>query len=152
VVSTRRLIIAAVLCGLAILGAGTAFLVRTFANKDKLTSNVYQVGQSARLGSVSAKVVSVDVGPAVTTVIVDVSADPSASAVADLAKSFALGVASSVSKPNGTKGSASVESCSGPLAPGSNRTCSLAFDVHPVGSFFMSFAGTGGQLQWRLAA
>jgi hypothetical protein len=146
------LIIAAVLCGFAILGAGTAFLVRTFANKDKLTSNVYQVGESARLGSVVAKVVSVDVGPAVTTLVVDVAADADGATVADIAKSFAMVIASNVSKPNGTKGASSVDPCSGALAPGASRTCSLAFDVHPVGSFFVSFAGPGGQLQWRLAA
>jgi hypothetical protein len=146
------LIIAAVLCGLAILGAGTAFLVRTFANKDKLTSNVYEIGQSARLGPVVVKVVSVDVGPSVTTLVVDVAADGNAAAVAEVEKSFALVVASSVSKPNGSKGASAVDACAGALAPGAGRTCSLAFDVHPVGSFFVSFTGTGGQLQWRLTA
>jgi hypothetical protein len=151
-VSTRRLIIAAVLCALAILAAGTAFLVRTYSNKDRLTSNVYQVGESARLGLVMAKVVSADVGPAVTTLVVDVTAEPGAAAVADLAKSFALVVSSNVSKANGTRGSSSVAPCAGALEPGSSQTCSLAFDVRPVGSFFVSFTGPGGQLQWRLAA
>jgi hypothetical protein len=147
------LIIAAVLCALAILGAGTAFLVRTFSNKDKLTSRVYQRGESARLGSVAAKVVSVDVGPSVATIVVDVTVDTGAPSAADVAKSFALVVASSVTRPNGTTGSSSVEACAGSVAPGSTRTCSLAFDVHPPGSFFLSFAGaTGGQMQWRLAA
>jgi hypothetical protein len=154
------LIIAAVLCGLAILGAGTAFLVRTSANKDRLTvPEVFQVGQVGRAGGAEVRVVSVDVGAIVTTLVVDVTVlDVTAGAtsrpIADLAAPFALASLSTITKPNGTAGSSTQPTCRGLAAvPNEKRTCSLAFDVHPSGSFFVSFATpAGGQVQWRLSA
>jgi hypothetical protein len=158
--STRRLIIAAVLCGLAILGAGTAFLVRTTANKDRLTvPDVFQVGQVGRAGGAEVRVVSVDVGPAVTTMVVDITVlDVTTGATSrplnDLAAPFALAVGSAISKPNDTAGSSSLPKCRGLAAiPNEKRTCAIAFDARPTGSFFVSFATpVGGQIQWRLTA
>jgi hypothetical protein len=160
--STRRLIIAAVLCGLAILGAGTAFLVRTSANKDRLTvPDVFQVGQVGRSGGAEVRVVSVDVGTAVTTLVVDVTVldvtvldVTGLRPITDLAAPFALAAGSTITKPNATAGAASVPTCRGIAAvPNEKQTCALAFDVHPTGSFFVSFATpAGGQVQWRLSA
>ena len=163
--STRRLIIAAVLCGLAILGAGTAFLVRTSANKDRLTvPDVFQVGQIGRSGGAEVRVVSVDRGAAVTTLVVDVTVlvvtgvDTGGATTSplfgDLAAPFALAAGSTITKPNGTSGSSTEPSCRGLAAvQNESRTCAIAFDVHPSGSFFVSFATpAGGQMQWRLSA
>jgi hypothetical protein len=155
--STRRLIIAAVLCGLAILGAGTAFLVRTSTNKDRLTvPDVFQVGQVGRSGGAEVRVVSVDVGTAVTTLVVDVTVldVTGLRPITDLAAPFALAAGSTITKPNATAGAASVPTCRGfPAVPDQKQTCALAFDVHPSGSFFVSFTTpAGGQVQWRLSA
>lgn len=57
-VSTRKLILTAVACGLAILMAGGVFLVRTLGNKDALTVKNAAVGEMRSLNSLDATVLS----------------------------------------------------------------------------------------------
>jgi hypothetical protein len=152
-VSTRRLILAAVLCALAILGAGVAFFVRTAANKDKLTvSDVYRVGEPGRINGVQAKVVASEVSATLTTVTVEVTPDAASPELADIGRSFVLATGSTVTRPRASDRFSSLTSCEGLAAkPGVATTCSMVFDVIPTRTYFVSFAGPlGGQLQWRL--
>jgi len=71
-VSTRKLIIASLVCGLLILVAGTAKLLQT-ANDTDSTPNLLKIGTAAVVGDITVRVNDVQVTPRRTLVNVTVS-------------------------------------------------------------------------------
>ena len=153
-VSTRRLIITALVCGMAILAAGTVLLVRLVRNRDALTVQVYDPGQLARVGDALVKVVTASErgGQLQVDVVVDRGAanvGAPAAMPADTAWSL---LASSVRPRIDPAGlAADRRACRDVLLePGRVTTCTLAF-APVAGHSFAAFSWMGQQAQWRLA-
>ena len=153
-VSTRRLIITALVCGMAILAAGTVLLVRLVRNRDALTVQVYDPGQLARVGDALVKVVAASErgGQLQVDVVVDRGAanvGAPAATPADAAWSL---LASSVRPRIDPAGlAADRRACRDVLLePGRVTTCTLAF-ASVAGNSFAAFSWMGRQAQWRLA-
>jgi hypothetical protein len=153
-VSTRRLIITALFCGMAILAAGTVLLVRLVRNRDALTVQVNDPGQLARVGDALVKVVTASErgGQLQVDVVVDrgaANASGPAATPADAAWSL---LASSVRPRLDPAGlTADRRACRDVvLEPGRVTTCTLAF-APVAGNSFAAFSWMGQQAQWRLA-
>lgn len=151
--STRRLIITALVCGMAILVAGGAFLVRVARNRADLTASVLTVGDSATVGRL---VVRVDrFTRRADTVVVGVTIDGSKLTSADVPTlptdaaapwSMVIRTPRTPVDPTADDGPA----CKGlTIDPGRTVTCAVAFQGGD-GAPFLAFSSNGAQVQWRL--
>jgi hypothetical protein len=151
-VSTRKLILTAVACGLAILIAGGVFLVRTLGNKDALTVKNAAVGEVRSLGVVDATVLSWRRTDGQIQARVKVASrrtdDPSPRA--DGGWTMLVGVPLTPVAPTGL---ASGEiACSDPLyAPGTLAVCVLAYP-DTKGTPYLAYSYGDKQAQWVLTA
>ena len=146
--STRKLIIAALLCGLAILAAGGVLLVNLAANRNELTvPDPLPVRPGADVAGVVATVLdSRRADPNVVAVTVRLQAPPD-TALDDAGRGWALVIGSArepVAVPGGDV------ACDGlAVAPGSVRECVVAFAA-AQGSPFVEYARGGERARWRL--
>ena len=148
------MIITALVCGMAILAAGTVLLVRLVRNRDALTVQVYDPGQLARVGDAMVKVVTAAerAGQLQVDVVVDRGAANGSGPAASPADAAWSLLASSVRPRLDPAGlTADRRACRDVLLePGRVTTCTLAFA--PVGgNAFAAFSWMGRQAQWRLA-
>jgi hypothetical protein len=151
-VSTRKLILTAIACGLAILIAGGFFLVRTLTNKDVLTVKNAAVGESRTVGGAEIQVTawrrdSAQILATVSMKVTDVDARTSS---AELPWTMLIGTQSSPVAPIGL--TPDEKSCRGIiLTQGNPVTCVLAFP-DAKGTPYLAFSLAGKQAQWLLAA
>jgi hypothetical protein len=150
-VSTRKLILTAIACGLAILIAGGAFLLRTAQHRDELTVTNAAVGQSRTVAGVDASVLSWSRVGRQILVSVSIAVKPSAASVAaDAPWTMLVGTKLAAEAPVGLH--PDEVACRGlVVAPGTSTICVLAF-TSAEGSPFLAFALNGAQEQWRLAS
>jgi hypothetical protein len=143
-VSTRKLIVAALVCGIAILLAGGVFLITLARHKDDFTvRDVYRLGESATL---DGTVVTVqgwrrEADSMIATVKV---ASSTAAEPIDVSAPWTLLVGTRVARravPDGCDGRT--------VAPGATVTCQLGF-APATGTPFLAFALGRRQVQWRL--
>ena len=152
--STRRLIVAALACGIAILVAGVAFFVRLVANRADLpVDTIYAVGQPARVGDAAVTVRSrTTVGgqlQVVVTVDRGAAKDPAAPA-GDGPWSLVQGSLRPKAAPAGLTVDAGSVACSNTtLDPDRIVTCTLAF-TPASGPAFVAFEWQGTRARWRL--
>jgi hypothetical protein len=151
-VSTRKLILTAIACGLAILIAGGFFLFRTLGNKDALTVKNAAVGQSRTVGGIEARVSAWrrDGSQVLATVDMKVTDADARTSSAESPWTMLIGTRSSPIAPVGL---ASAETpCRGMnLVQGKTTTCVLAFP-DAKGTPYLAFSVAGKQAQWLLAA
>lgn len=148
--STRKLILTAVACGLAILLSGGLFLVRTAGHRNELTVTNAVVGQTRTVSGVSATVQSWRrSGDQILAVVHLETSTASAPLPADAP--WAMLIASKLTAQTPTDLSGDEVACRRVVVPpGGSRTCVLAFGS-VAGSPFLAFALNGAQEQWRLA-
>jgi hypothetical protein len=149
-VSTRKLILTAVACGLAILIAGGVFLVRTARNRDQLTVVMATVGDHRSVGGAEVVVQSWRRVGTQTLAVVGVSYPSSASAINAESPWVMLAGSKLVAEVPGALDAGEVACRGETLRPGTPTTCVLAF-AGTTGSPFLAFALNGAQAQWRLA-
>ncbi len=144
--STRRLIAAALVCGLAILLAGGIFLVNLAANRDKLTvPDFLAVGQTAEVGGVRATVLGSETTDRV--VVLHVRLEPADEPLADAGEGWAL-VIGTARDP--LESDAAGTPCAGREVPaGGAFECDLAF-AGAQGTAFVEYARGDGRARWRL--
>jgi len=143
-VSTRKLIITALICGLAILVAGGIQLVRISHNKPAVP--VLVQGEKAVVGGVRATVTNSARDDRGFHVGVELSA-PSASTVA--VTDFTLLVGGKLEQPTNTSTS-SAPACAAPIALRTAPTrCTLDFEDR-AGSATLAFSRAGDQRIWAL--
>ena len=156
--STRKLILAAVACGLAILIAGTMWLVLQNNDKSIVNATVVDVSVAQMLGDATVAVKSVAVVEGQYHVVVSVSTGASSVAAA---KGWGLVV--TVKGPN----TVPVANASGlsdldfqPCAtqaqpPNSSVTCVMAFGPVPdggaTGQVFVSYVHAGARSTWQVS-
>jgi hypothetical protein len=154
-VSTRRLILLALACGLAILVAGSIQLLRISGTDDRV--QLLAEGDTARLTNADATVERSAIVDDKTLVVVrfrfDAAGNAATSAPADEFWTLLAGgellepVAAPEGEPLERPGS-----CVGASATeGSELTCTLAFDV-VEGSKTLAFRVGDEQRQWRISA
>lgn len=143
--STRRLIAAALLCGLAILLAGGIFLVNLAANQDDLTvPDLLVLGQSADVEGVQATVLSADATD--RALVLHVRLQAAGEPVADAADGWAV-VIGSIRDPLET---ATDTPCAGREVPaGATVECDLAFAAAD-GTAFVEYARGEARARWRV--
>jgi hypothetical protein len=139
------LIIAALVCGLAILLAGAVMLIR-LAN-DRPTADVLGVDSSATIDGVRVRIISHEraAGLAVVVVAIDTPADHG---LADAGLGFSLLIVNlrDPKTPAGTE----APPCRGlAVAPAQSVSCALAFSDR-AGSATLAYAAHGKQVEWSL--
>lgn len=149
--STRKLILAALACGLVILVAGGVFLVTLAGNRDELTVPALLAADT------SAEVDGVELaylGPqgtagAAVVVVVRVRVSPEAADITDAAQGWALLQGSPrppVAVPDGEA------ACDGLAVPaGTTTECALAFE-RGEGSGYLEYARGDERARWVLDA
>lgn len=150
-VSTRKLILTAIACGLAILLSGGVFLVRTARHRDELTITNAAVGDTRMVSGVSAAVQSWrrDSDQIVATIHIEVPPSGQSISSADAPWTMLVGTKLTAVPPTGLR--TDETACRGlAVPPGGKATCVLAF-AGVAGSPFLAFAVNGAQEQWRLA-
>jgi hypothetical protein len=151
-VSTRKLILTAIACGLAILIAGGFFLFRTLGNKDALTVKNAAVGDSRVVSGAEVRVTawrrsSDQILATVSMKVTDVDARTS---TAESPWTMLIGTQSSPVAPVGL--TPDETPCRGiNLVQGKPTTCVLAFP-DAKGTPYLAFSLAGKQAQWLLAA
>jgi hypothetical protein len=147
-VSTRRLIITALVCGMAILLAGGIFLVRVAGSQAERTVAVHAVGDPVRVADLT---VTVDRSiPSATAYEVVVTVDATAAAIAfptDAETPWSLLVRTARDR---LAPSSAVAPCRGQqIRSGDRLTCALAFGAGD-GPAYLAFDWRGATLRWRL--
>jgi hypothetical protein len=145
-VSTRRLIIAALVCGLAILVAGVVQLLRIADTRDRDVSILAQ-GDTATVGGVSLTVS----GSTVTDQVVEVAVRfaPAEVDVPVPVTSFTLLVGGKLEQPTNTA-STLPPGCPPTILVGSSGVaCTVSFP-HRSGTATVAFSQSGEQEVWRL--
>ncbi len=130
--ATRKLIIAALCCGLAILFAGGVWLVAS-AKDDSTSSPLLTMGQTAQVGELVATVADGQVDGTKAVLVVDLSLAPSApESVTDLATGWTLlspsgaDVTRSPDAPTPT----GIPACaSATVSAGSTQRCSVSYTL-----------------------
>ena len=131
--STRKLIIASLICGLLILVAGTVKLLQT-ANDDTATTNVLQVGSEASIGDIRVVVNEVNVTSTRTLVNVTMKS----SKMISPADGWSMLANGEITEPVGSR------DCPADTV---DVTCTLEFVV-AVGTPTIVFAHDGEKRQW----
>ena len=142
--STRKLILTALVCGMAILIAGGVFLVNLSRHKDDLTvKDVYAVGQTVTVGGIAATVQHWQRDPDGIVATVHLDAGPGVSAQ-DASAPWSLVIGHRIDRRPVP------DDCAGrTVAAGSALTCALGF-APQAGTPYLAFALAGHQVQWRL--
>ena len=151
-VSTRKLILTAIACGLAILIAGGFFLVRTLGNKDALTVKNAAVGDSRTVARAEVRVTAWrrDSAQILATVSMKVTDVDARTSTAESPWTMLIGTQSSPVAPIGL--TPNEKPCRGiNLTQGNPVTCVLAFP-DAKGTPYLAFSLEGQQAQWLLAA
>jgi hypothetical protein len=151
-VSTRKLILTAVACGLAILIAGGIFLVRTLGNKDALTVKNAVVGEMRSLGFVDATVLSWrrTNGQIQARVKVASRRTDDSPAKADIGWTMVVGVPLAPVAPAGlASGEMACSDTSYELA--TPAVCVLAYP-ETKGTPYLAYSSGDKQVQWVLTA
>jgi hypothetical protein len=142
-VSTRKLIVVALLCGLAILVAGGIQLLR-IADTDDRTVEVLAEGESATVGSVTVAVEGSGRDGAVITATVRLSAAEETSVPRS---SFTLLAGGRLHRALASEGASG---CPSQVTVGRTPTsCDVAFEGDD-GTATLAFSRDGEQAQWRL--
>jgi hypothetical protein len=151
-VSTRKLILTAIACGLAILIAGGFFLFRTLGNKDALTVKNAAVGDSRVVSGAEVRVTAWRRGSdqILATVSMKVTDVDARTSTAESPWTMLIGTQSSPVAPVGL--TPDETPCRGiNLVQGKPTTCVLAFP-DAKGTPYLAFSLAGKQAQWLLAA
>ena len=149
--STRKLILLALACGLAILIAGSVQLLRIKNGE----SQTLQVGDSTELATATVRVTSgTVVGDQVVVEVRLAVAGTAAGALDRPVAGWSL-LTGGLKKPVEAVGVSgrSVPSCAEVvIAPGDERDCSLAFPVLPSakGTTYVTFGFAGSTATWQL--
>jgi hypothetical protein len=151
-VSTRKLILTAIACGLAILIAGGFFLFRTLGNKEALTVQNAAVGDSRTVAGAEVRVTAWrrDSAQILATVSMKVTDVDARTSTAEAPWTMLIGTQSSPVAPIGL--TTEETPCRGiNLVQGKPTTCVLAFP-DSKGTPYLAFSLAGKQAQWLLAA
>jgi hypothetical protein len=150
-VSTRKLILLALACGLAILVAGSVQLLRIRNGG----SSTLEIGDSTELATVTARVSSATVENESFRVAVRLGVAATAtSALQDSVSGWTL-LAAGLKKPVAAEGAGagSLRSCAGlAVSPGDSIDCLLVFPVATGDreSAYVTFTFAGRSATWRL--
>lgn len=150
--STRKLILTAIACGLAILIAGGFFLFRTLGNKEALTVKNAVVGESRTVGGAEVRVTAWrrDRDQILATVSMKVTDVDARSSSAESPWTMLIGTQSVPVAPIGLI--PDELPCRGiNLVQGKQTMCVLAFP-DAKGTPYLAFSFAGKQAQWLLAA
>ena len=148
--STRRLILLALACGMAILVAGSIQLLRISRNEP--TVEVGRIGTSATIDGVAVTLVG---QPASDRVVVRVAVKADRAALDDAAAPWAVRVGAERFSPvpqafvDGPPGCTEVD----PVSSGATAECQLAFDTSGAGAGtrYLQFTLQGATAVWSLA-
>ena len=147
--STRRLIVTALLCGMAILLAGGVFLVRVA--RDGSNTAVFQpLGQPVQAGDVTVTVATVTpgAGSVVVSVVIDAGGGRAVAPLADAAAPWTLRSGATLDP---VAPSAAGTTCRGQgVGAGARVACDLAFS-RAGGATYLLFTRDRATYQWRLA-
>jgi hypothetical protein len=146
-VSTRRLIVAALICGLAILVAGGVMLVRLARDRDRLTIRTLAPDTPATVDGVRVRITARDRLGGVARIVVAIET-PASHGLADAADGFSLNIGGlrDAQTPTGTD----IRPCRGlAIPPAQSASCALAF-VDRAGSATLAYAQRGEQAEWSL--
>jgi hypothetical protein len=146
-VSTRRLIISALICGLAILLAGAVMLIRLARDREHFTVRVLAVDAPATIDGVRVRIISQERSAGVAVIVVGLDTPPD-HGLADAGLGFSLNIGGlrDPKTPVGTE----VPACRGlALAPSQSVPCALAFSDR-AGSATLAYAAHGEQAEWSL--
>ena len=147
--STRRLIISALVCGLAILLAGAVMLIRLARDRSNFTVSVLTVDEPATIDGVRVRIASHDRSGGVARVVVNVDT-PTDHGLADAGLGFSLNIGG-LRDPE-TPAASDVPACRGlAVAPAQSVACALAFSDRS-GSATLAYAAHGKQAEWSLGA
>lgn len=144
--STRRLIITALVCGMAILLAGGIFLVRVAQDQANNTVTVHRVGDVVRVGQVAVTVTRVSERADAIEVGVEIDATGATLAQStDAEEPWSLLVRTPRPRRDATG-----TPCRGlAIASGAKLACTVAFEPGD-GTAFLSFDLAGSGARWRL--
>jgi hypothetical protein len=146
-VSTRRLIVAALICGLAILLAGGIMLVRLARDRDRLTVHVLPADSPATVDGIGVGITAHDRSGEVARIVVALDTPPD-HGLADAADGFSLNIGG-LRDPQ-APASNEVPACRGlAVAAGRSVSCALAFSDRS-GSATLAYAHGGDQVEWSL--
>jgi hypothetical protein len=145
-VSTRRLIVTALICGLAILLAGGVMLVRLARDRDRLTIRVLAADSPATVDGVGVRITAHDRSAGTANIVVHL--DTADHGLADAAAGFSLNIGG-LRDPQ-TPASTEVPGCRGLAVPAAESvSCALAFSDRS-GSATLAYAHGGEQAEWSL--
>jgi hypothetical protein len=146
-VSTRRLILLALACGMAILVAGSIQLLRI--SRNDTTVEVGRVGTSASIDGVAVTLLE---RPESDRVVVQVAVAGDRAALDDVAAPWAVRVGGERFPPvvqafaDGPPGCSEV----GPVASGASVECQLGFEATGDGTRYLQFTLRGSTAVWSL--
>jgi hypothetical protein len=145
-VSTRRLILAALVCGFAILIAGTVFLFTLQKNKDDLTLDpALALGEST---TVAGRLVGVERAEAQgDLLVVSVAFGPGAPRGGTADAGWALNADGKVVAPV----AAGPDGCSTRVLDAAALRCTLAYPK-PSGSALLEYASEGQSARWQVTS
>lgn len=146
--STRRLIILALICGLAILIAGGVMLLRLALDRDRLTIHTLAPATAATVGGVRVHVAAYNRADDVVRIVVAIDTPPD-NGLADAAEGFSLNIGG-LRDPQTPADLTDTPACRGlVVAPSQSVSCALAFSDRP-GSATLAYAHRGEQAEWSL--
>jgi len=150
-VSTRKLILLALACGLEILVAGSIQLLRI----NHGTSSTLGVGDSTELATVTVKVTSGTVVGQQIRIVVSLSVAASATSPLDRPSTGWSLLTGGLKKPvePAAVPASEVPSCADVVVPvGGERTCVLGFPVVPTvrDTTYVTFTFAGSAATWRI--
>jgi hypothetical protein len=151
-VSTRKLILTAIACGLAILIAGGVFLFRTLGNKEALTVKNAAVGETRTVAGAEVRVTAWrrQGDQILATVAMKMTDVDARTGSAESPWTMLIGTQSAPVAPIGlTSGELPCRGIT--LTQGNPTTCVLAFP-DAKGTPYLAFSLAGKQAQWLLAA
>ncbi len=147
--STRRLIISALVCGLAILLAGAVMLIRLASDRENFTVRVFAVDQPATIDGVRVHIASHERSGGVARVVVNLDT-PTDHGLADAGLGFSLNIGG-LREPQSPPAS-EIPACRGlAVVAAQSVTCTLAFSDRS-GSATLAYAAHGEQAEWSLGA
>ena len=145
--STRRLIISALICGLAILVAGAVMLIRLASDREHFTVRVLAADEPATINGVRVRIVSQERSKGVAVIVVALDT-PSDHGLADAGLGFSLNIGG-LRDPADPVG-ADVPACRGlAVAPAQSVRCALGFSDR-AGSATLAYAAHSEQAEWSL--
>jgi hypothetical protein len=146
-VSTRRLILLALVCGMAILVAGSIQLLRISRNEP--TVEVGRIGTSATIDGVAVTLLG---QPESNRVLVRVAVAGDRAALDDVAAPWAVRVGAERFSPVQLGFADEPPGCTdvGRVASGASVDCQLGFDASGTGTRYLQFTLQGATAVWSL--